>query len=66
MNDQVIEPGSVRIRPTRAQAEANEEAFYELLNVVRAAGRLKLETIAEVLGKKSSNPAPNMHRRIQN
>ena len=59
-------PGSTAIRPTRAKAEKDLDAFYALLEAFRDPQLLPLRKIAEICGDASLNPEPNTLRRIKN
>jgi len=58
-------PGSIEIRPTRAQAEREPEKFYPLLEALRGPDTLPLRKIAEIAGDTSLNPEPNTLRKIR-
>jgi hypothetical protein len=59
-------PGTMVIRPTRADAERDPNEFYTLLAALRSPETLPLRKIAEVVGDTSLNPEPNILRKIKN
>lgn len=59
-----LTPGSYRIRPTREDAEQCPDAFYHLLDGIRA--DLSLSDIADVTDEQTNNPTVNLHKKIKN
>lgn len=60
------EPGSVTIRPTRAEAEKAKDAFYDILGIIKKEGQLPLQKIAAITGDKTLNTEVNMSKKISN
>lgn len=56
----------IAVRPTRAEAERDKDAFYELLAVVQALGLLTNKAIAIATQDKSEHSDANISKRIKN
>ena len=61
-----ITPGSHAIRPTRAEAEENVDAFYAILDWARKNDSLTLLEIGRLLNDKTANTEANTSKKISN